>query len=148
EPGTFDLSFAVQDGGAASVEVVCGSDVETGEIFSNPATVEINPSLGNVAHSLIWIQLKGEDGEIAFPGTEFQWTTDRCAIESSAADTEDEFEGFPGFNFLTPATAKALEESVYATTGPDGASRQQEEVNTFKVVGSAAGGFVERTVSA
>jgi len=162
EPGTFDLSFAVDGGGAASIEVICGSDVETGEIFAVPPTVEINPSIANVAHSLVFISLKGDDGEIAFPGTEVMWTTDRCAIESSTVDTELEFDGvigvgttgtaaeglFRGINALNPATAFAVEQSTFATTGPDGASRQQEETNTFMVTGSAATGEVERTISA
>ncbi len=152
DPGVFDLSFAVNGGGAKSIEVVCGSDAETAEIFAVPTSIEINPSIANVAHSLVWISIKGDNGEVAFPGTEVQWTTDRCAIESTTVDTEDEFEAaetlFRGINPLSPATAKAVEESVYATTGPDGASRQQEEVNSFKVVGSAAGGLVERTISA
>lgn len=146
DPGVFDLSFAVNGGGAQSIEVVCGSDAETAEIFAQPTSVEINPSIANVAHSLVWISIKGDNGEVAFPGTEVQWTTDRCAIESTTVDTEDEFEAaetlFRGINALNPATAKAVEESVYATTGPDGASRQQEEVNSFKVVGSAAGGLL------
>jgi hypothetical protein len=77
------------------------------------------------------------------------WTTDRCAIESTTVDTEAEFEAaeslFRALNPLSPITAKAIEESTYATTGPDGASRQQEETNTFKVV---SGSLVERTVSA
>jgi hypothetical protein len=77
------------------------------------------------------------------------WTTDRCAIESGTVDNEEEFEAaeslFRAINPLAPTTALAVEQSTYATTGPDGASRQQEETNSFKVV---SGSLVERTVSA
>jgi hypothetical protein len=142
--------------------VVCGSDVETGEIFAVPSTVETNPSIANVAHSLVFVSLKGDDGEIPIPGTEVHWTTDRCAIEASAVDTEVEFDGvagvgssgagaeavFRGINPLNPASALAAESSVFSTTGPDGASRQQEEVNTFLVTSSSAAGEDERVVSA
>jgi hypothetical protein len=149
DPGVFDLSFAVNGGGAKSIEVVCGSDAETAEIFAAPTSVEINPSIANVAHSLVWVSIKGDNGEIAFPGTEVMWTTDRCAIETGTVNDEAEFEAaealFRGLNALNPATARAIEESVFATTGPDGASRQQEEDNTFGVV---SGSGVERTISA
>ncbi len=152
DPGVFDLSFAVNGGGSASIEVVCGSDAETAEIFAVPTSVEINPSIANVAHSLVWVSIKGDNGEVAFPGTEVMWTTDRCAIESSTVNNEDSFEAaeslFRGINPLSPATAQAVETSTYATTGPDGASRQQEETNSFKVTSSAASGLNERTVSA
>jgi hypothetical protein len=155
DSGVFDLTFAVQDGGAASIEVVCGSDVETGEIFARPETVEINPSIANVAHSIVWIEVKGNNGEIPQPGTEVFWTTDRCAIETSAVNTEEEFEAalvgsagiFNNLNALSPITAVAVEQSTFATTAPDGASRQQEEDNTFLVTANGAP-FAERVVSA
>jgi hypothetical protein len=150
--GIFDLSFAVQDGGSKKIEVVCAGDVETGDIFAVPTSVEINPSVANVAHSLVWVSLTGKDGEVSFPGTKVLFTTDRCAIESSTVLDENSFEAaeslFRGINPLNPATAQAVESSTYATTGPDGASRQQEEVNTFGVTSSAASGLVQRTVAA
>jgi hypothetical protein len=151
-PGIFDLSFAVKDGGAKSIQVVCAGDVETGEIFSVPTSVEINPSVANVAHSLVWVSLKGKDGEISTPGTKVLWTSDRCSIENSTVMDENSFEAaealFRGVNPLNPATAQAVEQSTYATTGPDGASRQQEEGNTFSVTSSDATGNVQRTVAA
>jgi hypothetical protein len=80
------------------------------------------------------------------------WSTDRCAIEANAVLNETDFEAaeglFRSLNPLAPSTAAAIEGSTYATTAPDGASRQQEEVNTFKVTSSPASGAVERTVSA
>ncbi|MGE3984859.1 MAG: hypothetical protein AB7G38_11855, partial [Dehalococcoidia bacterium] len=115
-------------------------------------SVEINPSIANVAHSLVWVSIKGDNGEVAFPGTEVMWTTDRCAIEASTVQNEDSFEAaealFRGINALNPASAQAVEASTYATTGPDGGSRQQEETNTFTVTSSAASGAVERVISA
>jgi len=151
-PGIFDLSFALPGGGGKMIEVVCSADVETADIFAIPTSVEINPAIANVAHALVWVSLKGKDGEVSLRGTKVLWTTDRCAIESSTVSDEESFEAaeslFRGFNPLVPATARAVEESTYATTGPDGASRQQEEQNTFGVTSSAASGFVQRTISA
>ncbi|MGE0687372.1 MAG: hypothetical protein AB7P33_11530, partial [Dehalococcoidia bacterium] len=127
-------------------------DVETAEIFSTPTTVEINPSLANVAHSLVWVSLKGKDGEVAIPGTKVLFTTDRCSIESSTVSNENDFEAaeglFRSINPLNPATAQAVEQSTFATTAPDGASRQQEEPVSFGVTSSPATGNVERTVAA
>jgi len=166
--GTFDLSFAPEfrleitlddgieiverAGEAMSIEVRCGSDVDHATIEARPTTVEINPSIANVAHSLVWVTLFDEDDDNALAGDEVMFVTDRCAIESSTVDTEEEFEAaesvFRANNPLVPSTAAAVESSVYATTGPDGASRQQEEVNSFVVTGSAATNFAERTVAA
>jgi hypothetical protein len=169
EAGTFDLSFAPEFvfeisegdevlefvtvvGDALAIEVRCGTDVATGTITALPATVEINPSIANVAHSLVWVNLLDDDGNAALPGANVIFITDRCAIESSAVDTEDEFEAaealFRANNALNPATAAAIESSVYATTAPDGASRQQEEVEAFIVTGGAGTNFLERAVAA
>jgi hypothetical protein len=152
KPGVFDLSFAVQDGGSQLIDVTCAGDVETADIFAVPTSVEINPSIANVAHSLIWVSLKGKDGEVSLPGTKVLWTTDRCAIESSTVSDENSFEAaeglFRSLNPLAPVTAQAIEASTYATTGPDSASRQQEEQTTFGVTSSPASGLVQRTISA
>jgi len=143
EAGEFTLSFAPEDGSAAgSVRVLCSGDVDTAEIFARPETVEINPSIANVAHAIVWVVLEDNTGEASAPGTSVFWTTDRCAIESSTVDTEAEYEAantgaagiFNNFNALNPATAFAVEQSVFATTAPDGGSRQQEETTTFNVV--------------
>jgi hypothetical protein len=150
-PGVFDLSFAVASGGSGMIEVVCGGDVETGEIFALPTTVEINPALANVAHSLVWVSLKDKNGDVSFPGTKVLFTTDRCSIESTMVLDEEGFEAaeslFRANNPLNPATAFAVEDSTFARTGPDSASRQQEEPNTFTVTGPESGGSVQRTVA-
>ena len=104
-------------------------------ITARPTTVEINPSIANVAHSIVWVTLTDIEGGPVPEGIEVLWTTDRCSIESSAVDTEAEYEAansgaagiFNNFNPLNPATAVAVESSVFATTAPDAASRQQEE---------------------
>jgi hypothetical protein len=152
KPGTFDLSFSTFSGKAKNITVICGDDVVTADPFAVPTSVEINPSIANVAHSLVWVSLKGRDGLASAPGTEVTITSDRCSVETSAVDTEDEFEAaeslFRGINPLAPSTALAVEQSVFATTAPDGASRQQDEVLSFGVTSGASTDFTERTIAA
>jgi hypothetical protein len=154
KPGFFDLSFS-SSGKAAQITVQCHDDVVSAEIFAFPASVEINPSLANVAHSLIFVVLKGRDGEIAYPGTKVTFLTDRCAIESSGVENDANFRSAEGLfrvslNALNPATAYNVENSSFAlTTAPDGASRQQEETLSFITTStSAATDFAQRTVAA
>jgi hypothetical protein len=154
EAGEFEISVhdVFEADNAIQLEVICGGDVETGTITAVPTTVETNPSIANVAHSLVWVNLLDDQDEASSAGTKVTFMTDRCAVESSAVDTEEEFVAqrsiFNALNPLSPATAAAVESSAAATTAPDGASRQQDEVNSFNVTGPASTDFAVSTVAA
>jgi hypothetical protein len=95
--------------------------------------------MGNVSHSLILLTLLDEDGNQAGPGSEVDFTVDRCSIETSGVDTAAELTaarsqttGFRAFNGAVPATAAAIEAHA-ASVSPVDSSRTADSTVSFVV---------------
>ncbi len=120
-------------GDADSILITCHGPVEAATMNALPTPIEIVPSLGSVSHALVTVEVEDSEGE-PVDGAHVVFTTDRCAIESSQVDTENEFDEvealFKNYNRLAPSTALDIEESDAALIGPDSSSRQQEEIDT------------------
>lgn len=118
-----------------SLEVTCVGSPDDAEITARPTTVEIVPSYANVAHSLITVVLTDEDGEPSFIGDNVVFFTDRCSIETSEVEGNDEYAPvaalYAALNPLVPQTARDIEEGGSSTVAPDSANRQQDEALTF-----------------
>jgi len=154
--GDFALSVSVQgsDTGSksqAEFHTICGAQEDTSTIDASPASVEIIPAPGNVAHSLIRLIMLDRDGDPSAPGQTVIFTTDRCGLQSSAVNSDQEFRDAEGLfrtdlNANTPASALAVETSLFATTAPSSSRPQQTETLSFTTTSTSSG--VDRTVAA
>ena len=83
--GEFDITFAQEDedDDSLTLKVLCQGPPDDATIVANPNRVEIVPALGNVSHSLITVTILDENDEPAGPGTEVDFTVDRCSIQTS-----------------------------------------------------------------
>jgi hypothetical protein len=90
--------------------------------------------MGSVSHSLITVDLLADD-EQAAPGTEVDFTVDRCSIETSGVDTKAEYEAaraiFAAYNVNVAASATAIDSSAAATAAVDG-TRQADTTISFE----------------
>jgi hypothetical protein len=134
--GDFEITFSEidNDDNAMSKEVTClAAPDDSSTIARTPDSVEIVPSMGNVSHSLITVTLLADD-EQAGPGTEVDFTVDRCTIEVAGVDTAAEYGAartvFGALNRNYAPSADAIETSAAATTAID-SSRQQDNVVSF-----------------
>ena len=121
--GTYQISAFDQfeADNAMSIQVTClGYPTSASTIAALPASVEIVPAPGNVAHSLIVVTLLDAAGNSTFEGIEVQFTTDRCSIEAvAAADVAAARTLFNALNVNVPSTAAAIEASAFAAAAPD-----------------------------
>lgn len=164
EPGQFKISFVdeglspiidpafeigSQSGDSVSLNVTCRDSVWSAAMMASPTPVEIIPMPGSVSHSLVTVTLTDSTGGPAVVGSEVTFMTDRCSIESSAIDSEIEFESaeavFAAYSKFNSDTATAIENHESATEAPDSSSPQVETVESFAVF-SASG--AERVVTA
>ena len=167
EPGQFKISFAdegkneilddpefafdigSQSGDAVSLNVTCRDTVWSAGMMASPTPIEIIPMPASVSHSLVTVTLTDITGGPPVVGSEVMFMTDRCSVESSAVDSETEFESaeavFAAYSKLNPDPAVAIESHASTTTGPDASSPQVETVESFPVF-SASG--TERVVTA
>jgi len=78
-----------QDAGSFTFNVICKGSASAGAttISATPNTVEIIPARSNTSHSLILLKIQSSFGTPVFPGTDVQFTTDRCAIETAGLGT-------------------------------------------------------------
>ena len=121
--GNFTLSFAPQGDSneAISIEVTCRGIPASATLVPFPTTVESNPALGNISHSLLVLTIVDSAGNPVFPDNDVDWSTDRCTIRGAAGA---DYEGASGLSALfgaykssAPATAAAIEGSL-AGHGP------------------------------
>jgi hypothetical protein len=162
--GVFDVSFVDQseDDDSLSIEIECrgDSDDDVTTIDANPASIEIVPARGNVAHSFIRVLLEDADGNPAFPGPDVLFTVDRCTIEEQLVDEEGdddadpddpdaEFEGAEAlfrtnYSVNDPLVRNRVETSVFALDTNIDSTRSEDNSATFTVVSDSDS---ERTVA-
>jgi hypothetical protein len=138
EAGEFEITFSDQseDDDAMTLAVLCQGAPDDATITAQPNKLEIAPAMGSVSHSLITVDLLADD-EQAGPGTEVDFTTDKCSIETSGVDNKAEYEAaraiFAAYNLNVAATATAIEDSAAAKAAVDG-TRTQDTTVSFGVV--------------
>jgi len=171
--GQFTVSFSDDDDpdNSAGIDIICLGQENTSTIDANPATVEIVPAIGSVAHSFIRLIMTDVNGNPSFPFSdrEILWTTDRCAIEVGSASAgpgegsvswegnttgtgDSPFgDGWEGAENLfrtqglvnSPVWGNAVENSAFAlVAAPDSTSQSDSQV-AFMVTSSTG---TERTV--
>jgi hypothetical protein len=140
--GEFDLTFADQDedDDSMTLKVLCQGPPDDATITANPNRVEIVPALGNVSHSLITVVLLDENDDPAGPGSEVDFTVDRCTIETSGVDTPAEYMAartlfVTNLNPAVPASAANVEASAAATSPVDGTRQQDTTISFVAVIG-------------
>lgn len=122
EAGTFDLSWSLDNGGTAQIEVICLGEPDAATLTASPTTVEIVPALGNVSHSLLVLTVTdsdpNDDTDQSFPGFEVDWSTDKCVIDGL---TEAEYLAlaplFAARVSFDPATSAAIEDALESHGG-------------------------------
>jgi hypothetical protein len=134
DPGRFEMTAydPVGPDNAITGEYLCVAPPSAATLTATPTTVESSPALGNISHSLLVLTLTDADGKPAAPGSDVDWTTDRCRIDGL---TEDEYEDnapggyalgvgalFGAYSSTDPATAGAIEETLSGHTGFTGAA--------------------------
>ena len=164
EPGQFKLSIVdeglnelldpefeigSQSGDAVSLNITCRDSVWSASMKASPTPIEIIPAPGSVSHSLVAVALTDVTGGPAAVGSEVTFMTDRCSIESSAVDSESQFESaeavFAAYSASDVSTAVAVETHIATTTGPDSSSPQVDTVESFSVFSSSD---AERVIAA
>jgi hypothetical protein len=159
DPGRFELTAYEAEGpdNAITGEFLCVAPPSTATLTATPTSVESSPALGNISHSLLVLTLTDADGNPAAPGSDVDWTTDRCRIQGR---TEDQYEGtdgddldsavdgtdaalFGAFISTNPSTASAIETAYASHAGLTGASTSVSFENDGN--GPAPGG--DRTIA-
>jgi hypothetical protein len=104
DAGDFDLTIAREDAGGGqdeedsmSIEVRCFGPVTSINLTAQPARVQIVPSLGDVAHSLITASLLDEDSQQTFAGSgDVDFSVDHGCVLGGLATEEQLGEFVPG----------------------------------------------------
>jgi hypothetical protein len=157
DPGRFELTAYAQAGpdNSRTGEFLCVAPPSTATLTATPTTVESSPALGNISHSLLVLTLTDSNGQPAAPGSDIDWSTDRCRIDG-LTETEYETDGpgtefsggvgalFGAFSATNPATADDIEDELAGHTGLTGASTSISFQNDGN--GPAPGG--DRTIAA
>ncbi len=95
-PANTTITVSQSDAGgentAIAFAVSCRGNAGGLTLTATPTTVEIIPAASNTAHSLIQVTVTDSLGTaiLVAPGTEVDFTTDRCGIEESNVDTAAE----------------------------------------------------------
>ena len=136
-PGIFEVTFTEDDDPDQflTIEITClGEAAKDSTIGVRPNKVEIIPSLGNVSHSLVTVELLDEDGDPAGPGFEVDFSTNICSIETSGVDTAAEYAAadtlFKAYNVSVPASAQAVEDGASSMSAID-STRNADTVTAF-----------------